>query len=424
MSSYPAKNKNSNEGYTKGWNLKQCPTVSTISQNITNSGTIFIYISDIYLVVKKRGQDLNSVAFSNNILILTLCDGHGPDGFEIAHEVCSILPRVILDYLRKNKNIEDEGLKQCFGKTQILACFKESISEHEQVEVGDFCLDKKTGSMCQIRNIVGQVLEVTDEDGNILSLQRSAVSVEKYNGGGCTCVSVILNTLTGWLKIMVLGDSRVMVIPPKLSTLNQSFNTSADDYLDDSDSVVFERNCRPYPIDSTDFNGELVHYCVVSDIHQLSNRKESDRIATSFRGKHSVTIDETTSKSFLVNPTTNDQIQPTRGFGDLAMRASGYSHVPEIFKDMYIPKGTLLVLGSDGLFDEDLWSESELMKFIVNEMEDNGLTTLDSLSEGKRLKSQLANLNNNLHSETCDRAFDTYLEAQIDDISLLSCLYV
>jgi hypothetical protein len=110
--------------------------------------------------------------------------------------------------------------------------------------------------------------------------------------------------------------------------------------------------------------------------------------------------------AFLVNPVTKFAIQPTRGFGDFDMFGTGYTDEPEVSSAFVLEEGVLVFAASDGVFDEHVWKDEELVTFFDHQL-------CAARAAGKPVSAN--EIASKVYQETLDRSL---AGGYVDDISL------
>lgn len=134
--------------------------------------------------------------------------------------------------------------------------------------------------------------------------------------------------------------------------------------------------------------------------HNVYNADERDRLEE-LKDAEKLKYELDLESGYLINPETKFQIQPTRGFGDMEMFGTGYTHKPELSCTFKITKSTMILGASDGLFDGAAWEDDEEFLTFVYEAREQGFTDEEI--------SQM------VYQETLQRAL---LKQSVDDISM------
>ncbi len=234
----------------------------------------------------------------------------------------------------------------------------------------------------EFQGMVGYVSEVHSEDAcySVIiidarsfhkpRLQRKQLECAKYTGG-CTCVAYIRDASKNIARAAFMGDTRVLLVNGKGSGLEKDF--------------LFE---------------EIMPGSYLSYPHDVFNTAELQRIQSDIDPK-----DYEIDGPYLINPFTGCEIQPTRGFGDFDMYGSGFINVPDVSLPFSLTKGSLLLIASDGIFDDQVWDFRELVKFIQMKIDPKNYKDLETFST-------------ELHKETVKKG---QAGGYVDDISFFCC---
>lgn len=369
---------------------------------------------------KPEGQDAIGVAFHRNWEVFVLCDGHDQDGHFVSQGVCSTLPHFILrrifDGKRENvdKMVEDTVFVEAFAEAEETVCWAKDLELEQGIAVkildGEFA--GQVGYIAQIEDEDSdEDLDSTEEpsplmltvviDNEEVGYQRFEISenevvTPRYKGGS-TCLCLLRNTQTNKCKVAVLGDSRLML----LGDIGSKFKD--DDFIDpvlmetfvESDTNSQDEVEGAFMLDEEETIGFFTPQ------HNVYNANERERLKAyqeKMNGQYVVNLED----GYLVNPETQMQIQPTRGFGDVEMQSAGYSHVPEISSEFALTPGTVLIGASDGIFEAEIWANDEdFLKYVNNEK--NGREAID--------------LTSLVFAETVKRCGD---KSKLDDISMFA----
>lgn len=328
---------------------------------------------------KNVGQDAIGLARYGNWDIKVLCDGHDRDGHEVARAVCDAMPETLLRLMSARSDPDsvpsEELIKEAFREVSDTVCWT-----GEDVHPGMFvkCFGGKwegrVGFLAEVRDINSAVLVVVDEDGyHRPMVERKFLKRPKYTGG-TTCVVTLHNTYNGTCRIAQTGDSRIMIFNMKIfedSFLQPVFGLSE----------VQSKHVPPMAIGSP--------------AHSVFNPSELLRLNTDYAGAFEI------DGAFLVNPLTKFSIQPTRGIGDFDVYGTGYISVPEVSSPFVMSPGSILLMASDGIFDEHVIKADELVTFFSDHFENS---------------TPLYKMATDLYDETLQRSL---AGGYVDDISLI-----
>lgn len=152
--------------------------------------------------------------------------------------------------------------------------------------------------------------------------------------------------------------------------------------------------------------------------HCLNNQFEETRITEAFPGRFLIDSDGSNIK-VLCNPDTEEAVEPTRGFGDIDMHGTGYICIPQLSRCFTLEAGTLIIMGTDGIFDFDMWDEFQMLDYVVTTRKELGIHS--NFSEVEALKNNVRKLTQDFFYESLDRAYEAYDYRCIDDMGLLCC---
>ncbi|GBG28596.1 Hypothetical Protein FCC1311_048172 [Hondaea fermentalgiana] len=328
---------------------------------------------------KNVGQDAIGLARHDNWDIKVLCDGHDRDGHDVSRAVCKAMPRVVLRMLTERDDPDEppseELLVEAFREVSDEVCWTD-----EDVHPGMFvkCFagkwEGRVGFLAEGRDSSTAVLVVVDEDGYHRPLvERKHLKRPKFTGG-TTCVLTVMNTANGLCRIAQTGDSRAMIF---------NMNMFEDKFMQPVFGVV-------------DFSSDAVPPMgICSPAHSVFNPAELLRLNTDYAGAFEI------DGAFLVNPLTKFSIQPTRGIGDFDVYGTGYISVPEVTSVFKLKPGSILLMASDGVFDDHVIKTDELVTFFADNIEDD---------------MPLTKIANMLYDETLQRSL---AGGYVDDISLI-----
>lgn len=206
------------------------------------------------------------------------------------------------------------------------------------------------------------------------------ILVPRFSGGG-TCVVLIRHVRTNSCRIAFAGDSRVMIYLPSHYSPTHINDPS---FLPTYGNKICPKTKKPYS-------------AFLSPQHNVFNTDEKQRLDADYSDLFTI------SGAFLVNPDTNFMIQPTRGFGDHDMHGTGYTHIPQLSGTFNLPKDALVIAASDGVFDDNVWSDREIVDRIGELYENENQTA-----------NQIAKV---LYEETLSRSENS---GYVDDISLVA----
>eukprot|EP00924_Labyrinthula_sp_SR-Ha-C_P010774 maker-scaffold_35-snap-gene-1.51-mRNA-1 protein AED:0.00 eAED:0.00 QI:178/1/1/1/1/1/2/326/570 len=325
---------------------------------------------------KDYGQDCMGTATHGNWEVHVLCDGHDRQGHFVALGVCQVLPRVILRLLTEvdeeeiSRDVPEKLIHDAFDETARTVCWTmEGISVGMWVDVFEGVWANKPGYIKENATKGKVRVAIIDQHGyHLPSIDKSSLRRPRYTGG-CTCLCFMKNIKTGVCKVAVSGDSRLMVYPS----------------VHKDDNVFSELNCS---LETRDILGNI------TPAHNVYNEKEKNRLETGFHGQYEF------DGNFLVNPVTKFAIQPTRGFGDFDMHGTGYTHIPEISQSFKLSSNMILFASSDGVFDDHVWSDEEVLEAIA------------TLAEKGMSASEIAD---QMYTETLHRSLEGNY---VDDISM------
>lgn len=307
--------------------------------------------------------------------------------------VCRTLPNILLRKIHERfpddipEPADDELIFDAFDECEKVVCWTNMNvvqGDFARIEDGEYAGMKGyvTGFKGLSNVIVSLIEEETDgesDDSRRFSYKQIEVPEQSILHpryvGGCTCVAIIRNMKTNECRIAVSGDSRCLIYMPGATVVD---------------------NCL-IPVYGEKIDGREETPCAfLTPQHNVFNMEETSRLNEEYHGEFAI------QGAFLVNPVTNFAIQPTRGFGDHDMYGTGYTHVPEITGTFFLEENAFLFAASDGVFDEKVWSDAEIVTRIA-ELYLSGLKAND-----------IAKM---MYDETLDRSLDG---GYVDDISIFT----
>jgi len=343
---------------------------------------------EVYFISQSRspgykdvGQDAVGVAEHGAWLCQVLCDGHDRDGHLVARRVVSLMPNMMIKNVIGRDNPETEVTGD-----EITRVFTEVADEvawtGDSIAAGMFVKIKNdSGKFSGKLGYVGEnrpndeaIVIVVDDDGyHRPQLPKKSLLRPAYTGG-CTCVVVLLNRQTNQCRIAITGDSRALIM----------------------NCGVFEDPLlRPvFGLTSID-DDSVPPMALTTPAHNVFNPDELMRLNTEHAGAFEI------DGAFLVNPISRFSIQPTRGIGDSDMLGTGYTSEPEVSGWFELTPGSVLMVASDGVFDEHVWHDDEVVSFLSEHLSS---PTAD-----------LEKVGSMLYNETVDRSL---LGNYVDDISI------
>jgi len=289
---------------------------------------------------KDVGQDCMSTSRHGDYEVNVLCDGHDRDGHLVARAICEALPKVILRHVTQRGNnsapVEDELLTLAFSETSNLVCWrKDGIVSGMFVKIFEGKWANTVGYVGDAVDKKSCVVIIVDEQGYHRPIIPFSNMKRATYTGGCTCIAFVRNLKTNQCKIAQTGDSRSLIM----------FSPSLEDsFMKTVYGMGQSKNGAP----SAGYTTQA---------HNVFNKKELKRIAKDFKGCYEI------DGAFLVNPVTKFSIQPTRGFADFDVYGTGYISDPEMSDTFLIDENTFVFVASDGVFDDHVWSDEELVTF-------------------------------------------------------------
>ncbi|CAK9087232.1 PPM-type phosphatase domain-containing protein [Durusdinium trenchii] len=326
---------------------------------------------------KDVGQDAMAVAQHQDWECHVLCDGHDRDGHMVAREVCRHLPNIVLRKVFERTDMAAEVTEEL-----LVSAFRECADDYcwttDDVVAGMFVKvfgsmwDGKVGFLGETKESNSAVVIIVDDSGyHRPVIEKKHLKRSKFTGG-CTCVCLLRNVTTGEARIAVTGDSRVLML----------------------NSSVFEDPILRPVFGIMDFDSKQVPPMgMTTPAHNVFNKDELLRLNTHHAGSFDI------EGAFLVNPVTKFSIQPTRGFGDFDMFGTGYIDIPEVSSTLKLKAGTVLFVASDGVFDDHVWHDDEIVSFFDEHMK----PSTSSMDMGHQI-----------YKETLDRSLEG---GYVDDIS-------
>lgn len=330
---------------------------------------------------KDQGQDCMATATQDNWQIQLLCDGHDKAGHMVALGICQQLPKIVLRKIKERADLDasmadepvtDAMVNESFDECAKVVCWtKEGITVGLWVKVFEGQWADKPGFIKESNGPDKVKVAIIDENGyHLPTLNKSDLRRPRYTGG-CTCILMMRNLVTKECKVAVTGDSRMIILPT----------------MGVNDAVLLKQP-------GVEEGEEPVVEGLITPAHNVFNEDEKERLERDFSGQYEF------DGNFLVNPITKFAIQPTRGFGDFDMFGTGYTHRPEITKTFKVEPNGLIFTASDGVFDEHVWSDEELVSCLDNFIKD-GLTNVQIIDR--------------MYRETLERSLEG---GYVDDISI------
>eukprot|EP00924_Labyrinthula_sp_SR-Ha-C_P009453 snap_masked-scaffold_2-processed-gene-24.27-mRNA-1 protein AED:0.08 eAED:0.08 QI:356/0.57/0.62/1/0.85/0.75/8/157/401 len=275
---------------------------------------------------KPCGQDCLSVSVNKGFLVAIVCDGHGKNGFEFASNVCELLPKMILSS-SISKLFDDDFLTRLFEDcSRLLSIPDDPVGLEGTMEDGNPCI---------IESIQGNKYRVEWYDAFNQIKRYDDIRKEKLyvSGfiGGTTCTCIIINIQEKTMKTLNCGDSRILIIPPKVCPKYR--NHSSFNKINSVDLDLKNQN--------------LLGTIYYTKYHTLQSIEERDRIVK--ETNDSVSVYPYGGQHYLESA-LEDHLEPTRGIGDYHFESQGYSHKPEISPMLKVHPGTIICLGTDGVF--------------------------------------------------------------------------
>eukprot|EP00924_Labyrinthula_sp_SR-Ha-C_P009446 maker-scaffold_2-snap-gene-24.35-mRNA-1 protein AED:0.00 eAED:0.00 QI:238/1/1/1/1/1/5/109/408 len=327
---------------------------------------------------KKFGQDCISIARHNGFLLAMVCDGHGLGGLRYSNEVCELLPKLILGSTPENI-FNDQYLTNIFEDcNRILDIRGSYMGEDGAVEIPA----PESGSN-EYKYHIAEIIEILDNEyvlswknpmtGNpTKTLPKEEVGIVKFMGG-TTCACTIINLQNKMAKILTCGDSQTAVVLP--SGVNElSSNVGLEKLVPEDFGVI---------------GGSQLGSIYLSCAHTLQNEEEKNRIMLEV-GDQPVAYKAGGDSSSYYLATDDSMVEPTRGIGDVNFEKVGYSHKPEISKNIQLGSGIVVCIGSDGIFFDAFEEEkrcSKTIELIGNEViEYYGHKNISQLNENIFMK--------------------------------------
>eukprot|EP00924_Labyrinthula_sp_SR-Ha-C_P002411 maker-scaffold_16-snap-gene-3.14-mRNA-1 protein AED:0.01 eAED:0.01 QI:447/1/1/1/1/1/3/407/405 len=387
---FPVDDKRCNQPVEDDLSYLEFPTISQVSQNLYQG-------SDEEGSGKDQGQDVTAVAMHKGFFCSVVCDGHGESGHLFALRVCNLLPKLILSGLERRKGTIEQKLSEDFLAGCFVDCNEVVTRPSDEELEGQHVRITEHSHMHKVCKVVRKATNgfIVDESF-IESCERFVDSdcVEFIDYiGGCTCICVVIHIESKIGRIMNMGDSRCLVL--------QGNGAKLVDY-----SPIFnEYTYRP----EEDMNN--FHRAYLSKPHSLESSDERDRLAEEYEeGVDFEVIVSHHNKLYLRNPRSGDSIiEPTRGFGDLVFKDSGYLNIPQVSSLIRFSTGASIITGSDGVF-ESVRSENEFLELIVD------------AKRGKDLgdKKVFKKFCKEIYDESLDQAYNNKNEnGRIDDMSVI-----
>lgn len=232
----------------------------------------------------------------------------------------------------------------------------------------------KVGFVSEVHDLddTFSIIVVDSEDYHRPRVPRQYLMGARFVGGA-TCVCFIRDSIANLCRIAVMGDTRCLVVNgPECLEKEPVF-----EQLPDSKSTFLT-----FP-------------------HDVYNTAELARLQAEWDGEHEI------DGCYLVNPLTGCEIQPTRGFGDFDMFGTGYISQPDISMAFPMEPNTIVVLGSDGLFDSAAWKDD--FQYMADFL----------ATHAKEVGVDIASLGEMLHLESVRRS--ELISNYVDDLSFFMC---
>jgi len=310
---------------------------------------------------KDQGQDCVASSRHKNWEVVVLCDGHDRQGHKVALGVCNTLGPIVLRRLHERpKKSWDEVPSEdliygAFDETSDTVCWtNDNITVGLWVKVTEGQWADQAGYIKEATGTGKVRVAIIDENGyHLPQIDRRALSKPRYTGG-CTAVCFIRNTKTNECRVAVSGDSRLVVYPTQ--------GVTGDHVMVPTEGMEPEQGGSP-------------PQGLLTPAHNVVNYDERNRLETYHAGQYEI------EENFLLNPVTKFAIQPTRGFGDFDMFGTGYTHKPEIGVPFSLKSNSIVFLASDGVFDEHVWQDEEIISCLANHVEegDNTMRIVDNM---------------------------------------------
>mmetsp|Transcript_21312 Transcript_21312/g.25908 ORF Transcript_21312/g.25908 Transcript_21312/m.25908 type:complete len:550 (-) Transcript_21312:186-1835(-) len=311
---------------------------------------------------KDQGQDCLSSARHKNWEVHVLCDGHDRQGHMVALGVCHQLPAIVLRRLHERPKKEwdevpnEDLIAAAFDETSDTVCWtNDNITVGLWVKVNEGQWANQAGYIKEATGTGKVRVAIIDENGyHLPQIDRKHLLKPRYTGG-CTAVCFMRNHKTNECRVAISGDSRFVVMP--------TLGVKSDHVM------VPTKGLEP------ETEGEEPPECLLTPAHNVVNYDERNRLQTYHAGQFEI------EDNFLLNPVTKFAIQPTRGFGDFDMFGTGYTHKPEIGCPFTLQPNSLVFIASDGVFDEHVWQDEEIISCLAKHVEegDNTLRIVDSM---------------------------------------------
>lgn len=318
---------------------------------------------------KNEGQDAVASSLRGRLECCVLCDGHDLHGHLVAREISESLAKILLEKLEP-LNIESKEAEQAIINAFEL-CESRVMWSNAVLQPNSFVRVIEG----EWAGRVGYVSEVHDADDTFSiivvdsdayhrpRLPRSCLTGSRFVGGS-TCVAFIRDSSLGLCRVAVMGDTRALVIGSNLGL--------------EKDPIWEQLN-------KTSF---------LTFPHDVFNTAELARLKQEWYGEYEI------DGPYLINPLTGCEIQPTRGFGDFDMFGTGYLSIPDVSIAFPLLPGSLVLVASDGIFDDNVWDDFSMVS--------------DFLSTQLRLGNDLGAVASALHQETVVRGKRS---GYVDDIS-------
>lgn len=339
---------------------------------------------------KPEGQDAIASHVNGRWQCVVLCDGHDVHGHLAARGICEELSLYLLEVLAAHATgNEGEELRLDDDPTAerlILQAFEETerrvmwsnamLQPNSFVRIIDGEHVNKVGFVSEVHDLddTFSIIVVDSDDYHRPRVPRQFLMGARFVGGA-TCVCFVRDSIANLCRVAVMGDTRCMVI---------------------NGNAVLERdNTFEHLPDSRTF---------LTFPHDVYNTAELARLQAEWDGEHEI------DGCYLVNPLTGCEIQPTRGFGDFDMFGTGFISVPDVSLAFPLDQGTMVILGSDGLFDLGGWKDD--FQYMADFCHTRALLP----------EVDVASLGEMLHLESARRSDVT--SGYVDDISFFMCRQV
>lgn len=370
-----------------------------IETTVTKQAESFTFvISQSRGQTKTMGQDCMGIAKHGNWEIIVLSDGHDDEGHLVSQGVCQVLPSIILRLIHDrfpediDKPVDDDMIFDAFDECETVVCWVQGQAQpgaYVRIAAGEY---EGVAGHCtgfdEVGNAIVSVVEEFEVEGEEeievgfleIIVAPEDILVPRFNGGG-TCLVFIRNVVNNECRVAVAGDSRVMIYLP--SEYDASYIQSDDCFVPVYGTKICQKTKRPYS-------------AYLTQQHNVFNSQEIQRLNEDYSEAFVI------KGAFLVNPETDFMIQPTRGFGDHDMHGTGYTHIPQLSNTFVLPIGSLVIAASDGVFDDNVWTERVIVDRVGELFEDKSLNA-----------NEVAKI---IYDETLDRSLNS---GYVDDISLV-----